>query len=176
MIYQKVLFSKDECNRILNEHNTFVKSKIVHNSSLYKEDNLIRTSNESTIPLSFELKTLLLNKLSFLGINSLPNYNKVLRYEKGQEFKKHQDTGSDSITIKRYKTLIIQLSDEIEYEGGELIIWDTNEIIADKHIGNFIMFDSSSYHQAKPILDGIRYVFVMWLEKQNLNNQKSHLI
>ena len=66
MIYQKVLFSKDECNRILNEHNTFVKSKIVHNSSLYKEDNLIRTSNESTIPLSFELKTLLLNKLKEL--------------------------------------------------------------------------------------------------------------
>jgi predicted 2-oxoglutarate/Fe(II)-dependent dioxygenase YbiX len=74
----------------------------------------------------------------------------------------------------RYKTMIIQLSDESEYEGGELCIFEKDKVlIVSKDIGNVIMFDSSIEHCANKIKEGTRYSMVFWLSIDNFGLTKS---
>lgn len=177
MIIQNVLFTKDECIQLLNEHSNFEKSSIYRGSQITEVNNDIRSSKESTILMSESTKSLLLEKLKEFDVIDLPGYTKVLKYDIGDEFKRHQDKGPNSETSVRYKTLIIQLSDSIDYDGGDLVIEDGNDkIVMNKQLGNTIMFDSTQWHQAFPILKGIRYVFVIWLEKKHLLKKISGLI
>jgi len=86
--------------------------------------------------------------------------------------KKHKDVGAHTHTNKRYKTLIIQLSEN--YKGGELVVWDgDDEIICDTTIGNMILFPSELYHQAKVLEEGVRYVMVFFLKRKHLGIRKS---
>ena len=70
------------------------------------------------------------DKLKEFGIKSvkifetLQNISFIIKYEKGGKFERHQDIGKG--TEWRYKTLIVQLSNENDYEGGDLSIWDKN--------------------------------------------------
>jgi PKHD-type hydroxylase len=89
-----------------------------------------------------------------------------------KEFKKHKDIGNDEFTNKRYRTLIIQLSNFDDYDGGDLIIWDENEVtetICSKEIGNMILFPSKLSHQAKPVTSGTRYVMTFFLTNEHFN-------
>ena len=87
----------------------------------------------------------------------------IIKYEKGGKFERHQDIGKG--TEWRYKTLIVQLSNENDYEGGDLSIWDknNNEIKIGKQKGTAVLFDASSYHQLHPIISGTRHSIVSWM-------------
>ena len=58
----------------------------------------------------------------------------------------------------------IQLSDENEYEGGELEIKGTGNTTttAGKPLGSVIVFDSKVTHRALPVTKGERIVLVGW--------------
>ena len=172
-ISQKKLFSQDECDyfKSLSDDKTFERSKITEhtNSNIISE---CRTSLEVVVEVNFSLSNLILGKVKEFGIKTLPNYFIILKYDKNQEFKKHRDSGVDY--PNRYKTMIIQLSDESEYEGGELCIFEKDKVlIVSKDIGNVIMFDSSMEHCANKIKEGTRYSMVFWLSIDNFGLTKS---
>ena len=58
----------------------------------------------------------------------------------------------------------VQLSDENEYDGGELEIKGTGDSVttAGKALGSTIVFDSKVTHRAKPVTKGERIVMVGW--------------
>ena len=124
-----------------------------------------RKSNQSSLELKGPIENLLLKKLNKFGIVSLPKSADILKYEVGDEFKRHSDNGYPY--EYRYRTCIIQLTDISEYDGGELEIYNKNKITANKTLGNTILFDSSLEHSANKILKGTRYCLVMWLEKKH---------
>lgn len=63
----------------------------------------------------------------------------------------------------------IQLSDESDYEGGELCIYGGKEtLIAPKNKGTIIFFLSDTMHEVKPIKKGKRYSLVSWVSGPNL--------
>jgi predicted 2-oxoglutarate/Fe(II)-dependent dioxygenase YbiX len=162
-IIQKKILNKDECDYIksLSDGKSFNRSKVTgyNNLDIVSEH---RTSSELRIELNHEISNMLLPKLKELGIKSLPDFFIILKYDVNQEFKKHTDSGVEYPT--RYKTLIIQLSNETDYDGGELCIFQNEEtIISSKEIGNTIMFDSSLEHCANKIKEGTRYSMVCWL-------------
>jgi predicted 2-oxoglutarate/Fe(II)-dependent dioxygenase YbiX len=172
-ISQKKLFSQDECDyfKSLSDDKTFERSKITEhtNSNIISE---CRTSLEVVVEVNFSLSNLILGKVKEFGIKTLPNYFIILKYDKNQEFKRHNDTGIDY--PNRFKTLIIQLSNETDYDGGELCIFHNGKtIISSKEIGNVIIFDSSIDHCANKIEDGIRYSMVFWLSIDNFGLNKS---
>jgi hypothetical protein len=172
-IIQKKLFTKNECEyfKSLSNNKVFDRSRITE----YTSSNVIseyRTSQEVSILLDIDLSNMILEKIKEFGIKTLPNYFIILKYDKNQEFKKHNDSGVEY--PNRYKTLIIQLSDDIEYKGGELCIFEKDtEVIASKDIGNVIMFDSSIEHCANKIQEGVRYSMVFWLSIDNFGLNKS---
>ncbi len=70
--------------------------------------------------------------------------------------------------------MIVQLSNESEYKGGELCIFEKNEeIITSKDVGNVIIFDSSMEHCANKIIEGVRYSMVLWLSIDDFGLTKS---
>ena len=172
-IIQKKLFSQDECDyfKSLSNDKPFERSKITEHIQFYNISEF-RTSSEVVIEMDISLSNLILKKVKEFGIKTLPNHFIILRYNKNQEFKRHNDVGLDY--PNRYKTLIIQLSNETDYEGGELCIFHNDEIItSSKEVGNVIMFDSSIDHLANKIKTGIRYSLVFWLSIDNFGLTKS---
>jgi predicted 2-oxoglutarate/Fe(II)-dependent dioxygenase YbiX len=174
MIFEeKKLFTQTECEyfKSLSNNKIFNRSKITKhiNSNTISE---YRTSHEVDIQLDTDLSNGILEKVKEFGIKTLPNYFIILKYNKNQEFKRHTDSGVQY--PNRYKTMIIQLSDKSEYEGGELCIFEKDrKIIASKDIGNVILFDSAIEHCANKIQDGIRYSMVFWLSINNFELNKS---
>jgi predicted 2-oxoglutarate/Fe(II)-dependent dioxygenase YbiX len=175
-IIQKKLFNKNECDYIktLYEGKSFSRSKVsgYNNISAVTEH---RTSSELMIESNHDLSNMLLPKFKEFGIKSLPEIFIMLKYDINQEFKKHTDSGVEY--PNRYKTLIIQLSNETDYDGGELCIFQNGEtIISSKEIGNTIMFNSSLEHCANKIIKGTRYSMVCWLSIDNFESKNKSLI
>jgi predicted 2-oxoglutarate/Fe(II)-dependent dioxygenase YbiX len=172
-IIQKKLLNKDECDYIksLSDGKPFNRSKVTgyNNIDVVSEH---RTSSDLIIEMNCDLSNMLIHKFKEFSIKSLPEFFLILKYDKNQEFKRHKDSGVEY--PNRYKTLIIQLSNETEYDGGELCIFNKNEtIITSKEIGNVVIFDSSLDHCANKIKEGVRYSMVFWLSIGDFHLNKS---
>jgi hypothetical protein len=151
---QSKLFTQEECEMIISlnhEHKGY--SQILRDDRDYEEWLIDSTK------FNFLLK----NLKSEFKIKSLSD-GRIIRYNVGNYFSIHKDRYS--LHSDRYKTLIIQLSDN--YEGGVL---EVNNKIVDKSCGNCILFDSNDWHSVSAITIGIRYSLVFWLEKIHLNEK-----
>jgi predicted 2-oxoglutarate/Fe(II)-dependent dioxygenase YbiX len=171
--FQKKIFTEKECDyfKSLSDNKLFTRSMVTGDTQFNGVSEL-RTSSEVEIELTPDFSDKILEKLEDFGIKTLPRYCIILKYNKNQEFKRHNDVGSTY--PNRYKTLIIQLSNETEYDGGELCIFHNDEtIITSREIGNVVIFDSSLDHCANKIKEGIRYSMVFWLTIDNFGINKS---
>ena len=75
-------------------------------------------------------------------------------YNQDDRFNHHHDSyGSIYHNIDRKINLIIQLSQENEYDGGELYVGDYK---CPKEFGTAIFFPAQYYHHVKPITKGTR--------------------
>ena len=86
----------------------------------------------------------------------------ISKYSKGEYYKMHMDFGKGS-HLTRKLSLTVQLSDENDYEGGDLILY--NGSIKDKSSrgkGSIVVFDSRLYHEVTPVTKGVRYSLVKW--------------
>jgi PKHD-type hydroxylase len=82
----------------------------------------------------------------------------VIRYRPGARFKKHIDIGHGG-AVKRKISLILQLSDSSDYEGGDLVIAD---LPASRARGSGVIFPSWVPHEVQAVTSGLRYSLVTW--------------
>jgi len=85
-------------------------------------------------------------------------YYEIKKYVAGDFFESHIDNYFvlDS-KIDRKINLIIQLSEGVEYEGGDLIIG--NKTIS-RNKGTVVLFPATYMHQVTEIIEGIRYSLI----------------
>ena len=93
--------------------------------------------------------------------------------EKKGFYSKHYDCGIkkslDNYVDIRKLSFTIQLTDENEYKGGELIFYlDDGEKKAPKSKGTIIFFQSDISHEVTPVTKGIRHSLVSWVQGPNL--------
>ena len=111
-------------------------------------------------------KDFLKNKLSHWVSGDFDQWAKVIRYQTGDYLKNHIDSGDTEILKKREWTLIIQLSDESEYTGGNVVIGDW---IMPKQKGFVCLFNGGHVpHEITEVLSGERKSFITWLSKKDL--------
>lgn len=154
---QKILFNKEECETILKSI-----QKSVGNSVLDITD---RKYQEWLI-IDQDILNLILNKISIFGVKKIKE-GRILKYDKGCFFNKHVDTWEKY--PHRYKTVIIQLSDENDYVGGTMSYGDN---VLNKKIGSTVIFDGTIIHGMEKIENGTRYAFVIWLERSDFGIKK----
>ena len=81
----------------------------------------------------------------------------------------HYTTHSDDgykYNLFRKLSLSIQLSDESEYQGGELLFYrfsKKNPAVAPKGKGTLILFPSYVLHEVTPVTEGLRKSLVSWV-------------
>ena len=177
MLNQEIILTPEECQYIIDSNTGFKRSTLVaYGHSIQASQ--YRTSQDSYIDTTDEINNLLLPKLLKYNISNLPKVGTLLKYEVGQEFRLHRDSGrAPGNNIKaRYKTLSIQLCDT--YTGGDFVVWEdkNTQTICDKNIGNMILFPATWLHQAKPVLEGTRYSLVYFLTTANFNNINKSII
>jgi PKHD-type hydroxylase len=170
--YWDNLFTPNECLQIINIGNSLSKNQgSVSDSNPYNLE--IRESNVSWISYNENTKWIF-DRLAGALINLNDNFFKFDLYgftENLQftEYKaptghyvKHIDRGA--ALHPRKLSMVLQLSDPADYEGGDLELhYQHNPIIAPKDIGKLIVFPSFTLHGVTPITKGIRYSLVAWL-------------
>lgn len=76
----------------------------------------------------------------------------------------HRDAGSVTGLPPRKLTLVLQLSDPSDYEGGDLeILTKPNPESVDKERGMIAVFPSYTLHRVTPVTKGVRKSLVVWI-------------
>ena len=188
----KVLFTPDECRRILNYQNTYV-------DLIYRklEPHIDLENRRVFTP---RLKTTQINAGKYFYVYDIPNdeetnwfFNRAIdyftqetgvklnphrplygaslhRYTKGDYFSKHIDI-DEEFSSRRYN-IGIHLNND--YEGGDYYCWDhnKNETIFSKEPGTVLIYTGDYLHEITEITSGERWSIVMPIHENNLLEKK----
>ena len=89
----------------------------------------------------------------------------IARYgaERQGHFDWHSDIGAGALAAKRKLTIVVQLSDPAEYEGGQLELRaDASISTAPRQRGMAMVFPSFVLHRVTPVTAGERLSLTLW--------------
>ena len=113
------------------------------------------------------------------------NFDLQLKFMENLQFSEYSDkengfyathtdcgrTGSlENFVDIRKLSFTIQLTDENEYTGGELILYPQgcDKLVAPKKKGTIVFFESNIAHEVTPVIKGVRHSLVSWVQGPNL--------
>lgn len=172
----ELMFTKDECKKIIEyANNKYPTKSTVGNESNGKYAPEVRRVEQYGIPLTDKTKWIydkIVNsvntanteyfKYELLGI---VHELQLLHYRSDENgfYDWHVDIGEGSAANRKISVSVI-LSDERDYEGGDLIINSMgNNINTSKETGSIHMFPSYMLHTVTPVTKGDRWVLVIWI-------------
>jgi hypothetical protein len=154
---QQVLFSKDECDLIIN----------LFKDNPQKWNSQDRKYNSQAINYSLETKWLFdklkkfvetETKIEFRSIKKQIHFHKFVKED---WFGKHNDNRDSRI----YGVGVL-LNDD--FKGGDFKLYNPNEYMLNKEIGNTYIFDVRIEHEITPILEGERYSLLWFLQSEHV--------
>jgi len=174
-------FTSEELDKISREVGNlpFEKATTI-GADTVSTDKKVRSSNIKWIPQSQEWSWLY-DKLTAMtteantalwgfDLYSAPESIQYTEYyaAEGGHYAWHQDIGN-GIASRRKVSITVQLSEDNEYEGGDLELWGGGEWIrqAPRGKGNVVVFPSYLMHRVKPVTKGTRKSFVLWVGGQH---------
>jgi len=176
-------FSKEELNKIERD----VALLEYHRASVFDGDPTldVRKSNIKWIPQTkkwdwlyhklMDLATSANNEMWKFDLQSAPEAIQYTEYNASElgKYDWHQDIGA-GYASKRKISITVQLSEDFEYEGGDLCFWRGGNSLEEgvdytpRGAGNVVLFPSYLMHSVKPVTKGIRKSFVLWLGGSHL--------
>ena len=100
------------------------------------------------------------------GTNEFIQYTEYLADDQGH-YDWHQDIGHGGPSLRKI-SLVVQLTEADEYEGGDLQIWPGGNIwTVPKGKGNVAIFPSYMMHRVTPMTSGVRKSLVLWAGGQH---------
>lgn len=168
----KQFLSKDQCKYFIGQAHLkgFEEAGIKTYRNTYELIHKVRRSLVATLPTNQKVNSIFKPLLKEYGVKNLPKDFQIIKYRRGDFFKKHTDSGDG--TNKRYKTLIIQLSNSNEYKGASVEIFHENiKSTLSTEAGSGVLFDSSLIHEVNELTDGVRYALVMWFKYEDFNSK-----
>ena len=157
ILKEKILFSKEECESIILYND-------VHITNWKMND---RKYNSQPINYSLETNWLFDKLKKFVEENTdikIKTINETIHFHKFAKddwFGKHND-----IRDNRLYAVGVLLNNE--FEGGDFKLYNPNEMILNKIVGNTYIFDVRIEHEITPILDGERFSLLWFLQKENI--------
>lgn len=121
-----------------------------------------------------------IKEVNALNFNYIITFLEMLQFTEYDEVNKgmyrvHNDSGDNnhidnSVDIRKI-SFSVQLSDSVDYEGGDLILYGEEENQLKKmtrNKGDVIFFSSNIEHEVTPVTKGKRYSLVGWVNGPNL--------
>jgi hypothetical protein len=179
MSYQSITYRTSLSEQIIKEIeeefalNVSISQSTIKNQSL-NNDNIIRKSKNGWISTNHWLSGFIwfyvqkANSENFLyDIDGIENdVIQYCKYDVGDYYSWHTDYSISSTSNSTRKiSFIIQITNPLEYEGGEVQFIDENDRLyhACKDVGSVILFDSRTKHRVKKIRRGVRKSIVGWV-------------
>ena len=175
--FQRNAFTKEECELLWsywNEDESFTEDNVTPESPWYK----YFREERSRMHMFFDEPIEWLDKKIdwhskkanaenfYLDISFGLMSRQLMYYRPGDWFQPHDDTGHwDNNYYDRKLTIIVQLSEEKDYEGGNTTAEEYLKIQQPKHqkeIGSIFIFPTFVIHEVKPIISGFRKAFICW--------------
>ena len=166
-------FSPDQCQEIINIGKTYPQEGGQTFSGAGGEPSSIRSSTIRWIDYQDSNVRWLIDELGRMAIEAnrqvfkldLYGFTEKLQFTEyegqGRHYDWHPDIGPNM--SKRKISIVVQLSDEKDYEGGELIINTGQMLVPSKKQGSVILFPSFLMHKVEPLRSGNRYSLVSWI-------------
>ena len=168
---KKNVISSEECKKIIEiAKNKSLEKGVVFDSKKFKNEResnicwLDQNDNLNWLFTKIAQTFLEINKLCFrFDLNGISESLQFTNYKAPSgRYGKHIDRGGAGPVRKL--SMSIQLTDSNEYEGGELVLHDSEKpTIMDKEQGSLIVFPSYILHEVKPITKGERNSLVCWV-------------
>jgi PKHD-type hydroxylase len=167
------VFSKEECQKIIELGETLYPSRAVTIGENLDSAPSIRKSNVSWLVPSEKTEWLYRKLTDFVNTSNDQFFHFDLwGFSEGLQFTKYEapdgkyDQHIDKIFSKNVRKLsvVVQLTDPAEYEGGDLNLYDGRlPTVAPRGLGNVGVFPSYVLHQVTPVTKGVRYSLVAWI-------------
>ena len=170
--YESV-FSPDQCQEIINIGKSYPQEGGQTFSGAGGEPSSIRSSTIRWIDYRDPRVEWLVSQLGYmvkeanrqlykLDLYGFTEKLQFTEYEgQGRHYDWHPDIGPNM--SKRKISIVVQLSDEKDYEGGELLINTGQMLVPSKKQGSVILFPSFLMHKVEPLRSGNRYSLVSWI-------------
>lgn len=84
----------------------------------------------------------------------------LIQYKEGDHYDWHMDSGNLAFSLRKL-SVVIQLSDPLDYEGGELEFFKFGD--AKKERGMMFLFPSYMMHRVRAVTKGTRRSLVAWV-------------
>ncbi len=99
------------------------------------------------------------------AIDGFEESAQVARYgaERQGHFDWHADIGDGRLAARRKLTMVVQLSDPADYDGGSLEVMPSSQILeAPRARGTATVFPSYLLHRVTPVTRGARHSLTIW--------------
>lgn len=175
--FKRNAFSQKECQEIWsywNEDEVFTEDNVTSDSPWYKYFREERSRKHmffdepiEWLDKKIDWYTKRANAENFyLDISFGLMSRQLMYYRLGDWFQPHDDTGHwDNNYYDRKLTIIIQLSESTDYEGGNTTVEEYENIHQPKYqkdIGSILIFPTFAIHEVKEITKGFRKAFICW--------------
>ena len=158
MIVEKILFSKKECDKIIEIHKVN-SQKWKNNDREYKSFSIIL--NEETEWIFSKMK-IFFEEETKIVMENIKNEVHFHVFDTNDWFGIHNDTRDN-----RLFSLGVLLNDD--FEGGEFNLYHQGkEIVLEKKVGNTYIFDVAISHEVKPVSKGIRYSLIWFIQNNHV--------
>lgn len=164
---KNILFSKDECERIINltqqikgthRDGSSTNVKRPRDKISYTYYNIFRNENVDWIFDKITDYLVLSNDIKVIKPFDIIHLHK---YEEGNSFERHRDIYYPNQILN----IGVCLNDD--YVGGDFILYGPTQIIP-KVAGTIYLFKNTREHEVKKIESGIRYSLIIFLYKDNI--------
>jgi PKHD-type hydroxylase len=163
-------FSTDECESIKK---LFVNSsEALTGGGNGQPTHSIRKSEVSWIELNKQTSWIYEKISNFVLICNASRYKFDLsgfveplqlgKYTEGSHYKYHQDFGPKDFSIRKL-SVVLQLSDPADYEGGALEFLGHEDEKVPNSQGDLILFPSFNPHRVTQVTSGERFSLVSWV-------------
>lgn len=193
------LFSKFECEQLLNEEIKNSFQKAISNYPTYYRNNdrfvmdSVDLANqlfekvEPYLPKTIEVNSIIQSENGVWYLKELNSRIRFCKYSANQYFHRHLDgVHYRSNTVQSKLTFMIYLNNATEFEGGKTLFFKTKETeeIWASYIpkqGDLIVFDHNVWHEGEVLTKGQKFVLrsdILYSKKETENKQEpfsSHL-
>jgi len=166
--WNDALFTPDECDAIigLGNRRRLRPGSTRQGITDYRESDVAFIHPDALTGWVFQRLTASVSQLNeqFFGFD-LTGFGEGLQFTRyaapGQHYKAHIDMGFGH-TIRKL-SLVVQLSDPADYEGGELELDNGEPFPMERSRGRLVAFPSWTVHRVTPVTEGTRYSLVAWI-------------
>jgi len=173
--YFEAAFNQEDIARIKKEATVIPISRGQVSAGFEEEAlNQVRKSNIKWIPRAnqhawlydrlMDYMTIANNNMWQFDLQSIQDSIQYTQYDGTEKgfYNWHMDIGPNELAFRKI-SLVVQLSNEADYKGGDLEIRSgSGEATASKTQGTVIIFPSYLLHRVTPVTSGLRESLVLW--------------